>query len=209
MRKIAFILLLNLPILLLAQSVAFREEPFPNRPSPGQWYFSETQHKVWIYREGEWQALPVKNCRSMEHCNNHVILKEGLTYTLADMQGNIKLRQAPLIYCLYSFVVVGARNGLDYLLNQQGDTLSAVVDNCKIYQDTLDGKRVYCFPAYSPGLERFSCAQLRNWGMMDDQGNWRIEPKFDKPFSFTRGFADVWYMGMPRRIDEAGEFVDE
>jgi hypothetical protein len=192
-----------------AQSVLFREDALPSRPSQNQWYFNETTHSIWIYQDTSWRMLPFKNCRSMEHCNNHVIIKEGVTYTLTDMVGNVKASQAPLIYCLYHFVVLGAKNRLDYLLNQEGDTLSAVVDNCKIYQDTLAGRPAYCFPAYSPGLERFSCAQLRNWGMMDEEGEWRIEPKYDKPFSFTRGFADVFYKGIPRRINEKGEFVDE
>lgn len=138
-----------------------------------------------------------------------MIIKDGFTYALATADGVIKVEQAPMIRCLYTFVVVGGKGHLQYLLNAAGDTLSPVVDNCKIYEDTVGESRVFCFPAYSPGLERYSCAELRNWGMMDERGKWVIEPKFDKPFHFDGGVALVWYLGLPRQIDEEGRFLED
>lgn len=183
--------------------------PFPKHPQQNDWYFNDIQHKVWIYREDDWQQLPIQNCRKVVCCNDHLILKDGFTYSLADLSGKILLTGSPMITCLYKFVRVGGKGHLDYLLTNRGDTLTAFVNNCKIYEDTVKGKHVFCLPAYSPGLEAFSCAQLRNWGMMDETGKWWIEPKFDKPFHFDHCKSEVWYKGMPSRIDENGDFLEE
>ena len=50
---------------------------------------------------------------------------------------------------------------------------------------------------------------LRNWGMMDVQGKWRIDPCYDKPFHFDAGRAHVWYKGIPGSIDETGRFLPD
>lgn len=199
---------MGLPVTLLAQRLK-SQETFPPRPHQNEWYFNDVTHKAWIFQGDDWQLVPVKDCRTVEHCNGHVIIKDGHTYSLATAMGKLVVTQAPRIHCLYSFVVVGGRGHLDYLLDRTGDTLTAVVNNCKIYQDTLEGMPVYCFPAYSPGLENYSCTQLRNWGMMDEEGRWRIEPMFDKPFNFQDGMARVWYKGMPRRINAQGAFLED
>ena len=82
------------------------------------------------------------------------------------------------------------------------------MNNCKIYTDTLQGDLVYCFPRYAQGLEKYNCAQLRNWGMMDANGKWVIEPKFDRPFNFQNGKAEVKEKGIYRWIDENGETME-
>jgi hypothetical protein len=42
----------------------------------------------------------------------------------------------------------------------------------------------------------------------NSNGQWLIEPKFDQPFRFQNGFAEVIYYGQRRKINEKGEFVE-
>ncbi len=192
-----------------AQDALAPQTDFPKDPQQNEWYFNQVQHKVWVHRGSEWQPFPCEDCRSVKLCNDHAIVKDGFHYMLATQSGRVVVANAPAIRCLDDFIVLGAHNRIEYLLDAAGDTVSALVNNCKIYTDTLKGDIVYCFPRYSPGLEKYNCSQLRNWGMMDVSGNWRIEPRFDKPFHFSDGVAGVWFMGMPRRIDEDGRFLED
>ncbi len=182
---------------------------FPKRPQQNEWYFNQVQHKVWFYHNDAWQPFPCDDCRLVSLCNDHAIVKDGFHYMLGTQSGRVVVANAPTIRCMDAFIVVGSKNRIEYLLDEDSDTVSALVDNCKISIDTLQGDRVYCFPRYHPGLERYNCAELRNWGMMDAQGNWRIEPMFDKPFTFIDGVADVVYMGQHRNIDEEGMFLEQ
>jgi hypothetical protein len=181
---------------------------FPKHPKEGEWLFSREAHGVWIYQSSAWKQLEIKDCRSFVQCNNHVIVKDGSTYLLADLKGNILSSKSPDIRCFHDFIIVGGQNHLDYLLNDRGDTLTPIVNNCKIFTDTLAGEAVFCFPAYSPGLEKYSCLELRNWGMMDAKGKWVIEPRFDRPFNFQNGKAEVKEKGIYRWIDENGETME-
>lgn len=184
------------------------EDSFSANPKEGDWRFDDHLHKAWFFQSGEWKQMPLKNCRSVENCHGHVILKDGFTYTLATESGKILASGAPRLHCEDDFIVLGGPGHLDYLLTSNGDTLTPVVNNCKWMPDTLGGERVYCIPAYSPGLETYSCAQLRNWGMMDPQGRWRIVPQYDHPFHFEKGIATVWYKGRPQTINENGEILE-
>ncbi len=193
-----------------AQSAVLPQIDFPQHPHQNEWYFNQVAHKVWYYRNDAWQPFPCKDCRSVKLCNEHVIVKNGFDYMLATQSGRMVVAKSPNIRCMDAFIVVGSADSrIDYLLNTDSDTVSALVNNCKIYSDTLEGDIVYCFPRYSPGLEKFNCAHLRNWGMMDAQGKWRIDPCYDKPFHFQSGRAHVWYKGIPGSIDETGKFLPD
>lgn len=182
---------------------------YPKKPSQNEWYFNQEQHKVWIYHNEAWQRIPCQDCRWVKLCNDHAIIRDGFHYMLVSASGRVVVANAPAIRCMNTFIIVGGKNRIEYLLDEEGDTVSALVDNCKIYADTLQGDRVYCFPQYSPGLERYNCADLRNWGMMDEQGQWRIEPKYDKPFQFINGRADVVFKARHYWIGEDGELLEE
>ena len=182
-------------------------DSFPSSPKEGEWHFNDRIHKAWYFQSGRWQEMPLRNCRSVEHCHGLVILKDGLTYTLASKSGKILASGAPRLHCDDDFIVLGGNAHLDYLITTDGDTLTPVVNNCKMMPDTVGGERVYCMPAYAPGMENYSCGQHRNWGMMDAQGRWRIAPQYDHPFHFDNGLASVWYKGRQLRINESGETV--
>jgi hypothetical protein len=44
--------------------------------------------------------------------------------------------------------------------------------------------------------------------IIGNRGYWLIEPKFDAPFHFENGIAEVLYYGQKRKINEKGEFVE-
>jgi hypothetical protein len=43
--------------------------------------------------------------------------------------------------------------------------------------------------------------------IIDNHGQWLIEPKFDSPFHFQSGLAEVIHYGQKRKINEKGEFI--
>lgn len=189
------------------QSAPARTTDFPAKPDPGQWHFDQTMHKAWHYHDDAWQPFPCNDCRSMTFCNGHVILKNGFSYMLADAAGRVVVAKAPEIKCMDGFVIVSNVNRINYLIDQSGDTVSALVNNCRISRDTVRGEGVYCFPQYIQGLERYNCFDLKNWGMMNATGQWLIEPQFDKPFHFEDGVARVVFKGQHYEIDEQGNFT--
>jgi len=208
--SLAGMLLCGLADALLAQATLLPQTDFPKDPQQNEWYFNQVAHKVWYYHNEEWHPFPCNDCRSVKVCNEHVIIKNGFDYMLATQSGRMVVAKSPHIRCMDALLVVGSSDSrIDYLLSSESDTVSALVNNCKIYTDTLAGETVYCFPRYSPGLEKYNCAHLRNWGMMDVQGKWRIDPCYDKPFHFEGGRAHVWYKGIPGSIDETGRFLPD
>ncbi len=72
----------------------------------------------------------------------------------------------------------------------------------------LAAGRAYCLTDRFPYHGAQPVADMRTWGMLGTNGQWLIEPKFDAPFGFQNGFADVIYYGQKRRINEKGEFVE-
>jgi hypothetical protein len=181
----------------------------PQHAQENEWHFDPISHRAWVYKSAAWVPFPADNCRSVKLCNGHAIVKNGIFYMLAQENGTVVVEKAPAIHCMDALIVVGSFNRIEYLLDQAGDTVSALVDNCKIYNDTVQGTQVYCFPQYQQGLERYNCFDLRNWGMMDGAGKWVIAPKYDKPFKFRNGVAAVIYKGEHLRIDETGELLVE
>jgi hypothetical protein len=73
--------------------------------------------------------------------------------------------------------------------------------------DTVLGIKAYSLPP-NISIMNYQENQLRNWGMLGVNGHWLIEPKFDQPFRFQNGFAEVIYYGQRRKINEKGEFVE-
>ena len=73
--------------------------------------------------------------------------------------------------------------------------------------DTVLGIKAYSLPP-NISIMNYQENQLRNWGMLGVNGQWLIEPKFDQPFRFQDGFAEVLYYGEKRKINEKGEFVE-
>ena len=54
----------------------------------------------------------------------------------------------------------------------------------------------------------YQWGEIRSWGIIGQSGTWLIEPKYDAPFHFENGIAEVLYYGQRRKINEKGEFVE-
>ena len=48
-----------------------------------------------------------------------------------------------------------------------------------------------------------------DWGYIDKQGNWLIEPQYRTAFSFQENYAQVWINGLQKIINTQGEVVYE
>jgi hypothetical protein len=74
--------------------------------------------------------------------------------------------------------------------------------------DTLGGIPAYCASAYTKSSPQSYGPEVHGWGMLGYNGLWLVEPQFDAPFFFYKGFAEVLYYGKKRKINEKGEFVE-
>lgn len=73
----------------------------------------------------------------------------------------------------------------------------------------IQGNDAYILPKYiRHNRPYFEGNELHTWGVLGTNGKWLIEPKFDAPFRFQNGIADVIYYGQRRKINEKGEFVE-
>jgi hypothetical protein len=186
-----------------------KELAFPEKPTPYQWHWDQERHKIWVFKQGQWEPFPCTDCRLLKSCNGHYIVRDRYHYIVARYDGSIVAARSPQVRCLEGFILIDNDQRMRSILNAESDTVATVVSNCVIYTDTIRGEQVFCFPQYQPGLERFNCGSLRNWGMMNAQGQWLIQPDYDKPFRFEGGEAAVVLKGRHFRIDEQGREVPD
>jgi hypothetical protein len=98
----------------------------------------------------------------------------------------------------------------------QNNTLGLVfeVDDCAggdamFEPQVIQGMEAFCLADLGDRpIDRIYCDDLHSWGMLGTNGKWLIPPKFDAPFRFQDGFAEVLYYGKRRKINVLGEFVE-
>lgn len=173
----------------------------------GNWYLDTLNHQAYNLKSRGWSHSYDKQVFKMTDCSGMVTLE-------TDHQ----IRSVS-----YSGRSIGVWTGYDC-----GDGLNRMVYNSLnfFYRDTtflgrnwnftgteatrtqyLRGDTVYCATAF-PSIIGWAINQnIRAWGLLDRHGNWIVEPKFDEPFFFKGGIADVVYYGEKRKINEKGEFV--
>jgi hypothetical protein len=184
--------------------------PFVDTLNQKVWYFQVAHTKA------KWEHLDLREYISFEACGHRLILnklKGG-----GKILGNdifVYVDEADFLYCGDSILTIYSGKRLRMLSLKKDYALASrdIVGLENVRLETLEGKQGYCVSAYYGAtymaIHLVADTNLRTWGILDrDTGQWLIEPKFDGPFIFQNGFAEVIYYGQKRKINEKGEFVE-
>jgi hypothetical protein len=197
------------------------ELDFPLRPQLFQWSFNASRQEVHVFR-GYWMRIDMAYCIKASRCGNFMLLRNGFEsegslswlrggYTITDTTGKILANSIAFGYVADSSLIVWPNwsNGGE-VLNARGEVVGTFT-RCgagENWTGTVEGIEGVCVPGQIISGLGLTCGDLRNWGIMGENGQWLIEPKFDAPFYFQDGIADVVYYGQKRKINEKGEFME-
>ena len=229
MRKSIIILLLAYGSMLQAQSPFTLVEGThqPRNPTENTWWYNpKAEWGIHVFHGGAWQELDVDVRQTPQLWHGMVLMADGHDKSVATVDGRLLLDGAERLF--WKGEVWGALEaGIHRIvLNRRGDTL--VMDTAPmgappawksdsaafpwvvlpIEWDTVAGVLSASLPQYKPGTADLWWEEMRNWGILGQNGQWIVEPKFDEAFRFHNGFADVLYYGEKRKINEKGEFVE-
>jgi hypothetical protein len=180
-----------------------------------EWYLAKyrPQDSLFIWIDGQWQ-FKAAFITHFEVCNEILIAQTSghIGTHLFDRQGKeIKYGMSAKYICGDSVLVYedpDAIFGLDYFGSYITRFRHDIDCPFDFRQETLQGETVICI-CYCPiGPPAGTCRSLKTWGMLGQDGHWKIEPKFDAPFHFQNGTAEVIYYGQRRKINEKGDFVE-
>jgi hypothetical protein len=187
----------------------------PNSATENDWFLNTKDQRIYRYTNAKWSMFRVARCTRTAICHKFLLLHyEDGSMDLVKANGksakpNYQIRFQFQCYDSISTMEAGENF---ILFDNQGTTLAEInMRMCKGKQIIeFQGKIAFCVPEYVNSFESgpIPCNILKNWGMMDTDGKWRIEPKFDGPFDFKNGIAEVRYYGQKRKINEKGEFVE-
>jgi hypothetical protein len=207
------IVVAQMPIIVVSDS-------FPTVANEFTWLFKQPDRLVYHYDlPGNWVqvlSFPVKRVTT---CNAMVIIDfPGLTLyydPAGEEMGSINPRN---FLCKDS--VCGEIGSVIQLFDNRPDKrgyserrlTQFLYGNCGFRKpEMIQGREAYGLPqaiAFQSKMMMMECTDLRNWGMLGVNAQWLIEPKYDAPFHFKNGIAEVLYYGQKRKINEKGEFVE-
>ncbi len=191
-----------------------RKADLPEPTQNAGWFLDTLKQKVWFFPLGadKWQSLDLKDYQPFETCGNILILSKfdgGQVYLCKDFYGQISSGDS--IYCGKSVMTFFSKRDVQISgIPPQGTIAKRMLlPNAPIPLETVNGRQGYClYSAYSY-FSILEEVQIRTWGFIDrENGEWVIEPKFDAPFSFQNGVAEVVYYGQKFKINEKGERLD-
>ncbi|MBK9452334.1 MAG: WG repeat-containing protein [Bacteroidetes bacterium] len=210
-------------VLTFAASPSYSQGPIhlaegkklPNSAAENDWFLNTKDQRIFRYTNAKWSMFRVARCTRTAICHKFLLLHfEDGSMELVKANGksakpNYQARFQFQCYDSISTMEVGDNF---ILFDHQGRTLAEIdMRMCKGQKIIeFQGKIAFCVPEFVNSFESgpIPCSELKNWGMMDTDGKWRIEPKFDAFFQFINGTADVLYYGQRKKINESGEFVD-
>lgn len=208
---------------LSAQALIAKGPVRPYRPAENTWFLNTASSAVERYNNQKW-VLQGSGYSDISVCNELIILRylsenerlSGMLYEVMDPWTGAIAFDATWCYCG------------DKILGVEEDSVITFFSNIHIPNKLPEKLTQEFLPATHPlqpmifkGLASFSVPATmaiyiqarqsdlaKNWGLLGTNGQWLIEPKFDAPFHFQNGIADVIYYGEKRKINEKGEFVD-
>lgn len=201
-------LLLLAALQLQAQVRLTTGSTFPDAPANHEWFYDSLKGNIHWCQDGNWTKLIAATPKKVVTFGN--VLKVNFpSYKLAcffapELQRVIvdTILQRDSVTILLSAdrqIYVGPAGILSLLDTKPYKHLKPT---------RIQGMEAYVLPLYLPLLTEWSANEVRVWGMLGCNGKWLIEPKFDGPFVFRNGFAEVLHYGQRKRINEKGEFVE-
>jgi hypothetical protein len=215
------------PMLIKAQITILKTSKRPEIAVEGAVYYDGWQ-TISIYREGAWRTLKGADPYAHHDLLYYRPLKAGgagkvLKYypdnyfLIYSFSSGSKCVSALDVKCIGKIMQLFKYDGIILLLDARPNiaadsrylTAALPKHSPQWTPITIQGIQSYCLPRYAPRFEVYSDkVQFRDWGILSIDGDWLVEPKFDAPFRFQNGFAEVIYYGQKRKINEKGEFVE-
>ncbi len=202
-----------LPNLVMhAQSRIAKGAGIPQGLHDYDWYLDTIDGGLWWCEQNVWVHSSYSPADEILTCGKLTIIHKVNGYQAIHSNGHAIWPYVNTVTCLDTLLLMTSVQGLIFIETHDGRLAS---DNRHGYQcwdgnetpDTIGGRLAYCVVPRDLKSEK-KCDDLRTWGMIGFNGHWLIEPKFDQPFRFQDGFAEVMYYGEKRKINEKGEFVE-
>jgi hypothetical protein len=202
-----------------AQPTILKGQLRPEYPMPHTWFLDTVRHQMARFNGVLWQTTDqATQISDMIPCGELVILQatySGRPYKAILDTSSIFSNLTSRYYCGESILWTEYAQKHEILFtgprfdaNQPIRLTMSVHAACDTFHvDTLNGVLAFCMPDYVPSMYG-RCEDYHNWGMLSTNAHWLIEPKFDAPFHFKNGIAEVLYYGQKRKINEQGEFVE-
>lgn len=214
-------LMLFLPMFVFSQSTNLVvADSFPKTLEKNTWLFHQPDRMVYhLDYLGDWDTVlhfPVDN---VWLCNALVVVEYNRYVEFFAPTGGQE-GSCPQRYFICKESIVGAIGFAPDIQLVDNRPYPGRNDNRRLTEflygnhgvpksEIVAGIEAYCFPQNVPGhLFTMDYKELHNWGMIGVNAQWLIEPKFDAPFHFKNGTAEVLYYGQKRKINEKGEFVE-
>jgi hypothetical protein len=208
---IAFCALLFLPILLHAQFTLVRGSELPLDTNGVVFYLDTQNHAAWYHGMNGWVKLTEAPIIEMFRCHDQVyctsLYGQGHCYNKEGLLDQKYLQ----CYCGDSISLKWYYRSLTVHNIHEEIIARFSIDGHEAFQsvipDTVQGVAAFCISSLKQKYIYEEMA-IHGWGMLGTNGQWLIEPKFDAPFHFKNGIAEVLYYGQKRKINEKGEFVE-
>jgi hypothetical protein len=181
-----------------------------------EWFLDTNRHRIYrlsmdVGKDRDWERLNTLPVDTLFECNGYAIYHTQNGYYIH--RARTDLFEFDGCACGDSLLWVWNEF---YLANYDVRDPELHLDFSNVYPcwdsasglDTVLEQPVFCIARSLAAIAPVDCSRLRTWGMIDVNGNWRVEPKFDEPFHFKSGIAEVLYYGQKRKINENGEFVE-
>ena len=185
----------------------------PPSPLENDLFWNLETQRVWGFRNGEWKDEFLAPVQDVQWCHSRLIFTEGNRQFILyiNAAGKQDYMTTLKVIC-HEGLSVDSSAIFQRFVDTTGKCIGFISEKLCSYSNIqhLNAESGYSVPKAmrDDGIAVRECNELKTWGFLTVKGHWLIEPKFDGPFSFQNGFADVVYYGQKRKINEQGEFVE-
>ncbi len=177
------------------------------------WYLDTIDGGLWWAKQNVWVHSNFSPADEIFACGKLTVIHRSTGYAAIKGEGNLLCSHVPTIRCLDTLLLLENAPRLSFMRTSDGRFASDYTFGYRCWNaddppDTIAGIMAYCAVANIRPNNPIECNEMRTWGMIGFNGHWLIEPKYDAPFHFQNGIADVLYYGQKRKINEKGEFVE-
>jgi hypothetical protein len=185
----------------------------PTEAIKGMWYMDTVAHRVWVHNLSAWYSTRKGYCVRHVICDGLMAFYNGDEWHLYQTITGKYMGFADDVTCMDKLAVAAWPSINRFFVDTTYTAWNWVKDNsvypARLTQpDTLMGMAAYCATSFTAAFRTSILgSESHAWGMLGINGQWIIEPKYDKPFRFKKGKAEVLLYGKPMKINEKGEEV--
>ncbi len=195
----------------LSGQVNIAQGPKPPMKCMGNsWFFVQGRHELWCCDDRGY-VMKQNNVDSFfEHAGMLIVeINGGRHQKLYQADGQLLSQFGNPYICGDGIVIAWEEGSLVNYYGKGGKLLMGLFKRTiGLSTAQIQGQWSICLPLWRDAGRIMKSSDIHCWGMINKAGQWLIEPKFDGPFSFQNGFAEVLYYGQKRKINEKGEFVE-